>query len=467
MLLAKDPTGRYYKKYIQEVVVENYGAEGDVNPDDYKPNASCRFTRMKQTKTGFVLSFFNPYLLQDELVGAFRIPMFMGLGAKLVVTTEVGKSHMFLLPYQWSMANEGDSDGDGVSMLNVGIRGLSASDVNEMNDSWVGMKGYKIIYGDQVSGWPYAEFSESPKKKWMKWDNAADKAKYCQPYVTKIAKANYLESGALVQKHYVAAVGIAYGIASVLTFKLADALYNSTIPAIEIQAMKLAVVVAWRAIYEGLGLAGYSDAATKWFAVLGASKISGQYVFKDGEYLSPKDKKVTKNDVPANAISTLLYLGEKEEDGKGLSKFWIGKDRADGSNHYYILMYKAMSMILAAEKTRTFFGGLEKGGNITKLIYTEDQLKDCYVFGGLRRMGQGFDPAGINTLESNDAIDIDDEAILPKSLFVGIEETQAFNRLSNPYLKAMLINGTTIHNNVSLHLYKEMLDEQENAMMDQ
>jgi hypothetical protein len=473
MLLAKDPSGRYYKKYIQEVIVENYGAEGDVNPDDYKPNASCRFTRMKATKTGFILSFFNPYLLQNELVAAFRIPMFMGLGAKLVVTTQVGKSHMFLLPYLWSMSNEGDSDGDGVSMLNVGIRGLSTSDIEAMNDSWVGLKGYKIIYGDKPKNvyngteycWPYAEFSESPKKKWMKWDNAADKAKYCQPYVTKIAKANYLESGALVQKHYVAAVGIAYGIASVLTFKLADALYNPSIPSIEIQAMKLAVVVAWRAIYEGLGLAGYSDAATKWFAVLGASKISGQYVFKDGEYLTPRDKKVTKDDVPVDAVSTLLYLGEKEEDGKGLSKFWIGKDRADGSNHYYILMYKAMSMILAAEKTRTFFGGLEKGGNITKLIYTEDQLKDCYVFGGLRRMGQGFDPAGINTLESNDAIDIDDEAILPKSLFVGIEETQAYNRLSNPYLRAMLINGTNIHNNVSLHLYEEMLAEQEDAMM--
>lgn len=464
MLLAKDPTGRYYKKYIEEVNVENYGAEGDVNPDDYKPNASCRFTRMKQTKTGFILSFFNPYLLQNELVGAFRIPMFMGLGAKLVVTTEVGKSHMFLLPYLWSMANEGDSDGDGVSMLNIGIRGLSISDVNEMNDSWVGMKGYKIIYGDKVGGWPYAEFSESPKKKWMKWSDPADKAKYCVPYVTKIEKANYLESGALVQKHYVAAVGIAYGIASVLTFKLADALYNPTVSSIEIQAMKLAVVIAWRAIYEGLGLAGYSDAATKWFAVLGASKMSGKYVFKEGEYLMPRDKKVTKDDVPLDAISTLLYLGEKEEDGKGLSKFWIGKDRADGSNHYYILMYKAMSMILAAEKTRTFFGGLEKGGKITKLINTEDQLKDCYVFGGLRRMGQGFDPAGINTLESIDAMDMDDEVILPKSLFVGIQETEAYNRLCNPYLRSMLINGINIHNNVSLHLYEEMLDEQQDAM---
>ena len=465
MLLAKDPSGKFYKKYIQEVVVENYGAEGDVNPEDYKPNASCRFTRMKQTKTGFVLSFFNPYLLQDELMGAFRIPMFMGLGAKLVVTTQVGKSHMFLLPYLWSMANEGDSDGDGVSMLNIGIRGLSASDVNEINESWVGMKGYKIIYGDKVAGWPYAEFSESPKKKWMKWDNVADKAKYCVPYVTKIGKANYLQSGELVQKHYVAAVGIAYGIASVLTFKLADALYNPSISSMDIQALKLAVVIAWRAIYEGLGLAGYSDAATKWFAVLGASKISGQYVFKDGEYLSPKDKKVTKDDVPVDAISTLLYLGEKEELGKGLSKFWVGKDRADGSNHYYILMYKAMALILAAEKTRTFFGGIEKGGNITKLIYTEDQLKDCYVFGGLRRMGQGCDPAGINTLEANDAMDMDEEAILPKSLFVGIEETQAYNRLSNPYLRALLVNGTSIHNNVSLYLYEEMLAEQEEAMM--
>lgn len=479
MLLAKDATGKYYKKYIEQVVVDNnFGAEG-INPNDYKPNKYSRLTKIKETKDGFVLSFFNPYLLNGELVSAFRIPMFMGLGCKLVVTDKVGRSHLFMLPYLWSMANEGDSDGDGVSVLNLGIRGMTISDVNEMNDSWVGIKGYKIIYGDKPSNnyngveykWPYAEFSESPKKKWMKWDTAEDKAKYCKPYVTCIPKytttvdgmevMGYYESGVNVQKHYVAAVGIAYGIASVLTFKLADALYNPEVSTYNIKAMKLAVVIAWRALYEGLGLAGYSNAATKWFAILGASKLSKTYVEKDGKYYYPGHKAVTKNDPVLNAVSTLLYLGEKEEAGNGLSKFWLGKNNADGSNDYYKLMYKAMELIIEAEATRTFYSGLEKGSNVVKVIRTEKQLKECYMFGGLRRMGQGFDPAGINMLEASDQVDIDDDVILPQSLFAGIAQTEAYNGLSNPYLKSLLINGTSIHNNISSYLYDEMKAEEE------
>ena len=479
MLLAKDAIGKYYKKYAEQVLVfNNFGAEG-INPNDYKPNKYCRLTNMKETKDGFVLSFFNPYLLNGELVSAFRIPMFMGLGCKLVVTEKVGRSHLFMLPYLWSMANEGDSDGDGVSVLNLGIRGMTISDVIEMNDSWVGVKGYKIIYGDDVSNWPYAEFSESPKKKWMKWDNAEDKAEFCKPYVSCIPKYStvdadgkevmgYFESGVNVQKHYVAAVGIAYGIASVLTFKLADALYDSTVSAYNIKAMKLAVVIAWRALYEGLGLAGYSKAATKWFAILGASKLSGTYVEKDGEYFYPGHKNVTKNDSILDAASTLLYLGEKEVDGKGLSKFWLGKEKADGSNDYYNLMYKAMKLILEAEATRTFYSGLEKGSKVVKIIRTEKQLKECYMFGGLRRMGQGFDPAGINMLEAENQVDIDDETILPQSLFAGIAQTQAYNGLSNPYLKSLLINGTSIHNNISSYLYDEMkADEDQEANNEQ
>jgi hypothetical protein len=484
MLLAKDAIGKYYKKYIEQVVVDNtfssvvdaaFGIVEGINPDDYKPNKYCRLTRMKELENGgFVLSFFNPYLLDGELVAAFRIPMFMGLGCKLVVIEKVGRSHLFMLPYLWSMANEGDSDGDGVSVLNLGIRGMTISDVNEMNDSWVGLKGYKIIYGDNVSNWPYAEFSESPKKKWMKWDTAEDKAKFCKPYVSCIPKYStvdaegnevmgYYESGVNVQKHYVAAVGIAYGIASVLTFKLADALYNPEVSAYNIKAMKLAVVIAWRALYEGLGLAGYSDAATKWFAILGASKLSGTYVEKDGQYFYPGHKAVTKNDSILDAASTLLYLGETEEEGKGLSKFWLGKDKADGSNDYYNLMYKAMKLILEAEATRTFYSGLEKGSNVVKVIRTEKQLKECYMFGGLRRMGQGFDPAGIDMLEAGDQVDIDDEVILPQSLFAGVAQTEAYNGLSNPYLKSLLINGTSIHNNISSYLYDEMKADEEEA----
>lgn len=485
MLLAKDPTGKYYKKYLQEVNVVDFGAKGTINPNDYKPNKYSRLAKMKQTKDGWSLLFFNPYLLQHELISAFRIPMFMGLGAKLVVTDKVGTSHLFLLPYLWSMANEGDSDGDGVSILNLGIRGLTISDVDEMNDSWVGVKGYKIIYGDKPSNnyngteykWPYAEFSESPKKKWMKWDNEADKAEFCKPYVTCIPKytttvdgkevMGYYESGVNVQKHYVAAVGIAYGIASVLTFKLADVLYNTKISAKELKAMKLAVVVAWRSLYEGLGLAGYSDAATKWFAILGASKMSGTYVEKDGNYYYPTHKAVDKNDVVKDAVYSLLFLGEDEVLGNGLSKFWVGKAKEDGSNDYYKLMYRAMELILEAEKTRTFYTGLEKGGNVTKLIRTEEEYNQSLLFGGLRRMGQGADPAGITSIDAAQDIEIEEDAILPQSLFASVAAGETYNKLSNPYLKALLKDGCSIHNNVSAYLYDEMKAKEEEEMNQQ
>ena len=479
-LLAKDNKGKYYSKYIESVVINDFGAEdGDSNGDAidveaYKPNHSCVYIGMKNTKQGKTLMFFNPYLLQGEFISAFRIPMFMGLGAKLVVTEKVGKSHAFLLPYLWSMANEGDTDGDGISLMNVGIRGLNASDINEMNESWVGLKGYKIVYGDDVSNWPYAEFSEKPKKKWLKWENEADKAKYCKPYVSTIPKYSYtdeegvthigyFESGELVQKHYVAAVGIAYGIASALTFKLADTLYAKDQS--QVKSLKLAVVIAWRALYEGLGLAGYSNAATKWFAILGASKMTGTYVCKDGIYMYPTDKRVTKDDTVIDAIHSLLFLGEDEVDGNGLSKFWVGKGKEDGSNIYYNLMYKAMALILEAERTRTFFTAIEKGGKVTKLIKTEDQLLDSYIYGGLRRMGQGADPAGIPMREAAlDAMESsipDEEEILPMSLFAAIDKYDATARMSNPWLKDMLSMGTYIHNNISAYLHKDIVSDRE------
>ncbi len=485
-LLAKDAKGRFYSKYIQEVVLNNFGAEGDTNGDafeanDHKPNKSCIYVGCKKTKDGLVALYFNPYLLNGEFVAAFRIPMFMGLGAKLVVTEKVGRSHMFLLPYLWSMANEGDTDGDGVSVLNLSIRGLGAKDVNEMNDSWVGLKGYKIVYGDDVSNWPYAEFSEKPKKKWLKWDNAADKAKYCKPYVSTISKYSYtdedgkehigyFESGELVQKHYVAAVGIAYGIASALTFKLANILYsNKPEDLVNVKALKLAVVIAWRALYEGLGLAGYSAAATKWFAILGASKMTGTFVYKDGEYMYPSDQRVTKEDKVIDAVKTLLYLGEEEEDGNGLSKFWVGKTKEDGSNSYYNLMYRAMSFILEAERTRTFFTGMEKGSRVTKLIKTETELLESYIYGGLRRMGQGADPAGVamreSKLEMMESGGMDDEDhISPLSLFAALDKSKASETMHNPWLKEMLDNGVYIHNNVSSYIFKaaqqDMINDQ-------
>ena len=85
------------------------------------------------------------------------------------------------------------------------------------------------------------------------------------------------------------------------------------------------------------------------------------------------------------------------------------------------------------------------------------------MFGGLRRMGQGFDPAGIDMLEAGDQVDIDDEVILPQSLFAGVAQTEAYNGLSNPYLKSLLINGTSIHNNISSYLYDEMKAEEDEA----
>jgi hypothetical protein len=183
----------------------------------------------------------------------------------------------------------------------------------------------------------------------------------------------------------------------------------------------------------------------------------------------PSDQRVTKEDKVIDAVKTLLYLGEEEEDGNGLSKFWVGKTKEDGSNSYYNLMYRAMSFILEAERTRTFFTGMEKGSRVTKLIKTETELLESYIYGGLRRMGQGADPAGVamreSKLEMMESGGMDDEDhISPLSLFAALDKSKASETMHNPWLKEMLDNGVYIHNNVSSYIFKaaqqDMINDQ-------
>lgn len=478
-LLAKDSSGAYYKKYLQHVKVAV--DEGDTDGDGfdascYLPNQFCRVVSVKTEDNIRKICFFNPYLLQGEFVAAFRIPMFMALGAKLVLSQSVGKSHLFVLPYFWSMANEGDTDGDGVSMLNLGARGLTLSDVIEMNNSWLGLLGYKFSYGKKAHQWPYAEFSETPKKKLLKWDNEFDHKKYCKPYVTCIPKFSvytdggllkemgFFESGQEVQKHYRGPVGIGYGIASVLTFQLANAMYNPVQTneyAFYLSALKLAVVVVWRRIYEGLGLAGYSPEASRWFKILAASKISKTFVEKDGQYYYPGHRATNPKDVAQDAIVPLLYLGQEQKPGNGLSNFWLNEDGTTNEIGYK-LMYKAMSLICEAEAIRTFYSGTEKGSNVVKAMQDPKIAEDAIIFGSLRRMGQGADPAGIQNMDidGTDPFEAEDE-VTPQSLFVLASVNKSYETLHNPYLADLLQSGTEIHTQVSLYLYNLKVSEAE------
>lgn len=285
---------------------------------------------------------FNPWLMDGEYVTCFRTPMPMQGACELVITPNVGVGHLALLMHVWAFFNEGDSDGDGISVLpafhhldNAGITDPTErlKQMLAMNTHAMGMGGYLVAYGrTSVLSLPCAEFC-SFKDAWTKkaiivlpGSKAMDVQlkKGILPYARNKAVASWIDTVGDVSMHYRNGVSTSYNIAVVAINNAIDIQYKlwaigldyeveyakAHDPAVATLAKQLTLAlrtcaISWRLLYEGLGLAGYSEGAAKWFKLFNLASSGTHYT--EGPF-GPKP--MTKGTKPEDGLKIATALAE-------------------------------------------------------------------------------------------------------------------------------------------------------------
>lgn len=278
---------------------------------------------------------FNPWLMDGEYVCLFRTPMPMQGACELVITPKVGVGHLALLMHIWAFFNEGDSDGDGVGVIpafhhldNAGITDEAERRrmMLAMNTHAMGMGGYLVAYGrTNVLSLPCAEFC-SFKDAWTKkaiivlpGSKAMDVQlkKGILPYARNKAVTEWIDTVGDVSMHYRNGVSTSYNIAVVsinnaidLQYKLWNLSADAKPEERELLEKQLILAlrtcaIAWRLLYEGLGLAGYSEGASKWFKLFNLASSGTHYI--EGPF-GPKP--MTKGTKPEDGIKIATALAE-------------------------------------------------------------------------------------------------------------------------------------------------------------
>lgn len=180
-----------------------------------------------------------------------RAPMISVFGGHFMITSEAPVGMVLVKAYSWAYGNEGDGDGDPISVFilrnkeNINrIRPIIAS-------SPFGPSAYRTAHGDNLMDHPYTEFYTENGKKLIHG---------VVPKQTLKSIEDYIQVGARAGEHYKTFMGRTFAICSYLTYKLGAELetFGTTDPDLE-----TAVILVWRRLYEGLALSGVSDKGIK------------------------------------------------------------------------------------------------------------------------------------------------------------------------------------------------------------
>lgn len=376
----------------------------------------CPMVRMLDVKEG-------------QVIGIQRTPMgFILCGRVKFSTTDAFAAHYTVNPLLWQAANEGDADGDQCGGINAHKYGINAESALTINASLMGMGGYFYCYeADDLPFFAFMSYEDKMGKKSLtKWDKAV---------ATTIAVDKYVSDAAEVHMHYKVAVGIGYGICSALAFQTWDSMYRAN--GVDTDALK-ACVIAWRFVYESMGLGGYTPEAKIFMATLvqaARAWAAGVPMYKssqDGLYYSANSTKLADTDrqegvPPARVIADLMPAK-------------LAKEPA--------VIYQ---LIKARARTLTY-GALERGD-----FARDNLIMSSAIYGTFRRTGQGYDP--VVPMTQDDAASYGADDTPPMSVFHMVSEYQLSNYVKNPQLKELLEIATAVH--LDLGDYKLELAEAE------
>ncbi len=455
--LAQSPNGKgFLPQYCELVDLEHMSPAVQVNDD--RLNREARQNGQKW--------IFVPQLMNGTTVIIGRTPMPMGGACELVLSRQVGIAHCVVLPHIWAMLTEGDSDGDGILLYSGSAHGLTVEEGLLMNEHPMGLLGYKIAYGKNPANWPSAEFvsyGDKWGKKALIWESDSEtEKKYLTAYVLDQPRAVYERNAELVAAHYRGPVGISYNICVVLTHKTVNLMYEiESVRGVktpgEIQAMEqrlvllqMSMAVAWRLLYEGLGLAGYTPQAKEFFSLLQIGTFQSEYTYKKVEDgwggIEPSwiDQK-TKDAEKRNCLKDLIYLGN-HRDGEDFS------EPSGGISHLGKAANAIMSEIVKANRIAQDGGALIKGSDRVKNM-TAGSRKDAILYMSLRQIGRGSDPAGQNVLEAEEQEFIDDEAVQTVSLLNTCLQEEGYKLHSAAWVQEVLKEACQVHQQANRLLY--------------
>lgn len=322
---------------------------------------------------------------EGDLVAINRTPMPFITIARVVFDESIDPAHAVLSPLWWHLANEGDSDGDGIGIMNVASMGMTVKRAHKINNALMGPAGYLYIYAglnsvEEYFNLPSAERPELPFDEFMSFaDKQGKKAitfngKNSLPVITTSIKGQtfdveaYCGYAKAVAMHYKAAVGTSYGVCSQLVFAAAERLYITSEPEMYQRTLR-ACVIAWRLIYEGLGLAGWSENADTFFKYFKAAADDysvGRVKDNEGRIISF----YARAGVELNALPILLEC--LEEAGAHAPSAELMRD-----------ILRSMAVVKTYQQ-------MERSGKPSKC---RAHLRTAAVIAGtLRRIGQGVDP---------------------------------------------------------------------------
>ena len=365
---------------------------------------------------------------EGEIVGVTRTPMPFMTAAILIFSEDVPDAHVWVSPKVWHAANEGDSDGDGITLMNLARYGVGAARAAKINASLMGPAGYHFVYGNEL---PVYEFSSHKDK----WGNKKSTTVWETPVVSTMSVEEYGAGAALVSTHYKYNVGISYAVCSQLVFAAVNQLYTSAESA-SYDALVQATVVAWRLIYEGLGLSGYSPAAKEFFNILNVAAFS----FETGKVNvsnDPDQQYVMPWAVKEKRAAGFLV---KEVDGIEMLLHGEGIGLNGGGNISRAAIFK----LLRSRATCMTYRKIETKGDksFAKKDARRKLLVPAVLIGCLRRLGQGNDP-----VEVTEAAAQEREESGNRSLFrIFASKAADFSALiACPPMRAIATQGIALH----------------------
>jgi hypothetical protein len=390
--------------------------------------------------------------LNGEIIEAGRTPMPMGVACELVLMEKVDIGHAVLLPHIWAMTTEGDTDGDGIINKNLSRLGITLEEALEYNKSFMSMPGYVLVYGEDPSNWPCAEFV-SYKDKWGKkalfWENEdiAIENGYLCSYIRSKTQEDFKEICRVVNEHYLGAVGIAYNICVVLTHQTTDLIYKG-VENNEVKLKKMAMVFAWRILYEGLGLGGFSHKARRFYQVLRIAAFNVNFIEEVNEYgelVATFPKKESPKSALIPCLPELVKLG-------GFTEGQIKQENI------------ALAVVKAIVKAcRISFDWTAIERNKPRVAYmSAGEIRTATLYGALRRAGQGKDVGGIEIRENYEGGMLDEGEDTPPvaiSIMDLAEQLEVYKDLNCPWINRILQRGIEVHNLANTIIGNKIIQE--------
>lgn len=310
---------------------------------------------------------------------------------------------------------------DGISLLNLTKHGFDLPRALRMNESLMGPRGYDFMYGSEL---PVYEFSSYEDK----WGTKKSLTIWAKPIAHLMSVEAYGSGAIKVSSHYKFNVGTSYAMCSQLVFAAANALYTNA-PAEEMDNLVKACVVAWRGVYEGLGLSGYTPDASRFFELLRYTA----YSHVDGTI------KLVNDELTYGFVKT-----GKNDTVKELNGF------LELQKHFPHLSIAVIQRLVKARAISICYRKIEnKGvGSIHPKSAMYALIPAAIVSGTLRRLGQGADPVEI---VADFEVGMADEES-PDSLFSLFVQRNLGAKLGNPILGAVASKGALLHSAVSEEL---------------